>query len=78
MKRRQRPDELLASFAEIVEASRYTPLDFPFPCHADAEALPLIHADPFDRMLVAHARHLGCPLITGDKTLHRYPVETFW
>jgi PIN domain nuclease of toxin-antitoxin system len=38
--------------------------------------LPPIHADPFDRLLVAQARILGVPLVTADRQLTEYPVET--
>jgi PIN domain nuclease of toxin-antitoxin system len=38
--------------------------------------LPLIHRDPFDRMLVAQARLLGVPIMTADAAIAAYPVET--
>jgi PIN domain nuclease of toxin-antitoxin system len=42
--------------------------------HALAAAeLPLIHRDPFDRLLVAQAMTETMELITQDKTLGRYP-----
>jgi PIN domain nuclease of toxin-antitoxin system len=42
--------------------------------HAAALAnLPLIHKDPFDRMLVAQAIVEGLTLITGDPVVARYP-----
>ena len=42
--------------------------------HAAALAnLPLIHKDPFDRMLVAQATVEGLTLITGDPVVARYP-----
>lgn len=34
--------------------------------------LPAIHADPFDRLLVAQARAEGLTLLTADRTLRRY------
>jgi PIN domain nuclease of toxin-antitoxin system len=36
-------------------------------------SLPLIHRDPFDRMLVAQATLEGFTLLTADKTVARYP-----
>ena len=39
-------------------------------------ALPPIHRDPFDRLLVAQARLLGVPIMTADATVAAYPVET--
>lgn len=41
--------------------------------HAAAVAdLPLLHRDPFDRMLVAQARTEGLLLLTSDPTVARY------
>jgi PIN domain nuclease of toxin-antitoxin system len=39
----------------------------------EAAALPSIHHDPFDRMLVAQARVEGLVLLTVDRTLAAYP-----
>jgi len=42
--------------------------------HAVALAnLPLIHKDPFDRLLVAQATVEGLTLVTGDPVVARYP-----
>jgi PIN domain nuclease of toxin-antitoxin system len=40
--------------------------------------LPHLHGDPFDRMLVAQARIEGMKLVTADKDMKRYEVETLW
>jgi PIN domain nuclease of toxin-antitoxin system len=40
--------------------------------------LPLIHRDPFDRLLIAQARHEGLTLVTRDPTVRRYPIDTLW
>lgn len=37
------------------------------------DALPEIHKDPFDRMLVAQAQHEGITLLTSDAIVARYP-----
>ena len=43
------------------------------PQHAAAvEALPHLHADPFDRMLIAQALHEPLRLLTADAALARY------
>jgi PIN domain nuclease of toxin-antitoxin system len=39
-------------------------------------ALPNIHADPFDRILVAQAASEGMTLVTRDENTLRYPVRT--
>ena len=38
--------------------------------------LPLLHNDPFDRMLVAQAMAEKMTLITSDRRLAAYPVKT--
>jgi PIN domain nuclease of toxin-antitoxin system len=42
----------------------------------EAVSLPLHHADPFDRMLVAQARAESLTLLTADPWIARYDVET--
>lgn len=37
------------------------------------DSLPLIHKDPFDRILVAQAMAEGITLLTSDDTVARYP-----
>lgn len=37
------------------------------------DALPPLHEDPFDRLLVAQALTEGITLLTSDKHLARYP-----
>lgn len=40
----------------------------------DAGELPLIHRDPFDRLLVAQARAEGLVLVTADSAVRAYDV----
>ncbi len=45
------------------------------PPHADAAgSLPMHHADPFDRLLIAQARIAGLVLVTQDRHLLPYGV----
>lgn len=37
--------------------------------------LPLIHRDPFDRILIAQARRHGMKLVTVDPLIQAYPVD---
>jgi len=39
---------------------------------ADVAGLPPIHRDPFDRLLVAQARHEGMTLVTADASVAAY------
>jgi PIN domain nuclease of toxin-antitoxin system len=41
-------------------------------------ALPPIHDDPFDRLLVAQAQLEGLPIITADPAIGRYDVDVIW
>lgn len=36
------------------------------------------HKDPFDRLLIAQARRNDLVLVTKDKEIQQYEVETFW
>lgn len=40
--------------------------------------LPDIHADPFDRLLASQTKLEGMALITADRRLQSYPIQTFW
>lgn len=40
--------------------------------------LPLLHADPFDRLLLAQAQCEGAQLVTADRTLMDYPAPLRW
>ncbi len=61
--------------AEIPRAGfRELPVRF---VHAEAmRSLPALHGDPFDRMLIAQARHEGLTIVTRDEQIGRYPVAT--
>lgn len=40
--------------------------------------LPLIHRDPFDRLLVAQSLWEKCPLLTCDPETIKYRAQTVW
>ncbi len=42
------------------------------------QGLPNHHRDPFDRLLVAQALAERLPLISGDREISKYPVDTIW
>jgi PIN domain nuclease of toxin-antitoxin system len=43
-----------------------------------AGELPLVHRDPFDRMLVAQASVERLAIVTGDAQIARYDVPVIW
>jgi len=56
--------------------SRFELQVVPFPARGwdILRSLPLVHHDPVDRMLVAHALLEGSPIVTADANIRRYPV----
>ena len=53
-------------------------LDIRYPHALAVRGLPLIHKDPFDRLLVAQALVEGATILTRDKNIQQYPVPTLW
>ena len=48
------------------------------PAHAlEAGALPELHKDPFDRMLIAQARLEGLMIVTQDRLIRQYDIALF-
>ena len=49
------------------------------PCHIETvEALPFIHRDPFDRLLIATAKTDGLIIMTADENIQKYDVNWVW
>ena len=63
-----RASELTAARILPIRASHVTAL----------AALPLLHRDPFDRILIAQAVAEGLRFVTGDDRIRAYPVRTIW
>lgn len=66
---------------DLVEALRLDRfLELPITArHASAVgALPLVHRDPFDRMIVAQAQCEAMTVITADRTIAMYGVPVLW
>lgn len=66
------------SLDRIIETSRYRRLDLSFSSHRRYTELPLLHRDPFDRMLIAQALDEGLTLVTNDRNIRRYDVPILW
>ncbi len=65
------PDEL----GSVLEEEGFEPLPISF-FHAErVGALPPIHRDPFDRILVCQAQAEGLEIVTADETIPRYGVK---
>jgi PIN domain nuclease of toxin-antitoxin system len=58
----------------LVEESGFERLTISYEHAREAGRLPLLHGDPFDRMLIAQARVEGLTLVSADPTIKRYDV----
>jgi PIN domain nuclease of toxin-antitoxin system len=64
----RRTTDLMAARVLPVRASHVTAL----------AALPMLHKDPFDRILVAQAVAEGLDFVTNDESIAEYSVRTIW
>src|SRR5438552_17691751 len=62
----------------IIRGEGFTVLAISFAHLRQNAALPFIHKDPFDRMLVAQAMVEATPLVTRDRQLARYGAPMLW
>lgn len=60
----------------LIEQEGFLPLDISLFHGERAGDLPLLHRDPFDRMLVAQAQAEGLDIITADSRIGQYGVRT--
>lgn len=68
--------DLPADFADVLARQLFEPLAVTV-AHAHAlHGLPLLHRDPFDRLLIAQARVEGMTILTRDNVITRYDVPT--
>ena len=68
------PDDLEA----VVREEAFQLMGIGFQHLRRVELLPVLHRDPFDRMLLAQALTEGVPLVTNDRALLAYGVPTVW
>src|SRR5579864_6208011 len=64
----RRATELTAARVLPIRASHVTAL----------ATLPMLHKDPFDRILIAQSIAEGLPLVAHDAPIREYPVSTIW
>jgi PIN domain nuclease of toxin-antitoxin system len=66
-------------FSGLVERYRLKELPVDASTACAAAALPPIHRDPFDRVIVAVAQARALAVLTSDENIPRYPgVTTLW
>lgn len=72
------PEQPITFIPSTIQALGLTPLAIGFDAAITAAILPLIHRDPFDRLLVAEALRRDLTLLTRDQIFPRYGVNTLW
>jgi PIN domain nuclease of toxin-antitoxin system len=65
-------------FAWMVADSGFAELPLTFAHVEQFAALPRLHSDPFDRMLIAQARSEAVTLVTHDSQFEGYDVPILW
>ena len=68
----------VSEFFRIVRKNNFQLLPIKEKHVKQVESLPLLHKDPFDRLLVASAITEGMGLITADANIHLYDVNSLW
>ncbi len=70
--------EVPGDIAEALVSTGAIPLPVTLAHAAAVEHLPPIHRDPFDRLLIAQARHESAALVTADPAIRAYGVPIVW
>jgi PIN domain nuclease of toxin-antitoxin system len=65
-------------FEHFVPRSGLRPLPIAATHLGAVEHLPLLHRDPFDRLLVVQAQHERLELVTADPLVAQYTVDVVW
>ncbi|GAB4038178.1 MAG: type II toxin-antitoxin system VapC family toxin [Rubrivivax sp.] len=76
----QRPDFGFEpeTVAQAALETEFDPLPVRHEHAARVRHLPPLHADPFDRLLLAQAQCEGAQLVTADRALMSYPAPMRW
>jgi len=69
------PDRLIPAECRL---RGVTPLSFDEEAALQVMRLPLLHRDPFDRMIICQAIAAGLAIVTPDPLITQYPVRVLW
>lgn len=75
---RPAPPGFNGSISAWLHDAGYRVLPMTWEASERANALPMHHGDPMDRMLIALALDRGMTVITDDDVYARYGVDTLW
>lgn len=68
--------KLYTTIAETFRLSQFKTLPILFEHIIALNTLPVLHKDPFDRLLIAQAKVENLTLITSDLIIKKYPIKT--
>jgi PIN domain nuclease of toxin-antitoxin system len=71
-------DPTYPTLTDMLVAHGYAMLPFDHATAEQAANLPPLHADPFDRALVAAAQRTGRTVLTSDRAIAAYGVPVRW
>ena len=71
-------DNLEQFIAAELHSNNFTVLPIQLSHTLRVATLPLLHRDPFDRVLVAQSGLEQIPLLTIDPLISQYAVQTIW
>jgi PIN domain nuclease of toxin-antitoxin system len=69
---------IVDEFPDLLRRSRFAPLAVSVEHARLAGALTGTHKDPFDRMLIAQAKHESAVLVSGNGVFRQFGVEVIW
>ncbi|MEM7129417.1 MAG: type II toxin-antitoxin system VapC family toxin [Chloroflexota bacterium] len=72
------PDNLEQFIIEEVHDNSFFVLPIRLNHTLHVHTLPLLHKDPFDRILISQSNLEKMPLITVDSLISQYDVKTLW
>lgn len=72
------PDEPQRFIPEAIQRLSVLPIPIGFSTAITAAMLPLIHRDPFDRIIIAEAEKGKLIVITKDKKFVEYGIQSLW
>lgn len=78
LKRIELPDEPERFISEAIQRMGIIPVPISFSTAISSAMLPLIHRDPFDRIMIAEAKKEKMVVLTRDSQFKEYGIQTLW
>ena len=78
LERIELPDSAKRFVPEAIKVMNVIPIPIGFTTAISAACLPMIHRDPFDRVLIAEALKEKLTILTKDKLFAEYGAKVLW